>query len=145
MMHLRITTPLEVVLDEPAVASLRGEDASGGFGILPGHIDLLTVMEAGVLHWRRAEGPWHYCAIRGGVLRMTAGEAVTVACREAVKGDDLDRLETELKSRAEAAEQAARSARGEQVRLHANAIRSLMRQLDRAAGADSSDIAEAFE
>ncbi|ABN79176.1 F0F1 ATP synthase subunit epsilon [Cereibacter sphaeroides] len=142
---LRVTTPLAAVLEEEGLASIRAEDASGGFGLLPGHVDLLTVIEAGVLRFRRPEGPWRFCAIRGGVLRATGGRLVTVACREAVPGEDLARLEAGLKRQAEAADQAARRARGEQVRLHANAIRSLMRHLDRAPGADLSGIVEAFE
>lgn len=144
-MELRITTPLEVVLEARAVASIRAEDRSGGFGILAGHADLLTVIEAGVLHWREAAGPWRYCAVRGGVLRVSGGQVVTVACREAVPGEDLAELEAGLHARAQAADEAARRARGEQVRLHANAIRSLMRHLDRAPGADMAGVVEAFQ
>lgn len=35
-MSLRILTPLAIIVDQP-VRSLRAMDASGSFGILPGH------------------------------------------------------------------------------------------------------------
>ena len=41
-MRLRITTPLSVVVDEDGILSLRAEDATGSFGILPRHADFLT-------------------------------------------------------------------------------------------------------
>ncbi|MFD2855265.1 hypothetical protein ACFSZS_11465 [Seohaeicola zhoushanensis] len=53
------------MLDETGILSLRGEDASGGFGILPGHADYVTVIDAGVLRWRGESGPWRYCVVRG--------------------------------------------------------------------------------
>lgn len=57
---LRVTTPLAVTLSESGVTSIRAEDASGGFGILPGHADFLTVLGASVLRWRGADKIWHY-------------------------------------------------------------------------------------
>ncbi|WP_299810528.1 F0F1 ATP synthase subunit epsilon [uncultured Roseibium sp.] len=126
---LVITTPLEVAVSEDAVMSLRAEDASGAFGIMPGHADLLTVLNPSVLRWRRADGGWRYCALRSGVLRVTNGERVDIATREAVPGDNLENLEAVVRESEATGEDAARRARGEQVRLHANAIRSLMRHL----------------
>ena len=41
-MRLLITTPLSVVVDEDGILALRAEDATGSFGILPGHADFLT-------------------------------------------------------------------------------------------------------
>ncbi|PVB59414.1 F0F1 ATP synthase subunit epsilon [Labrenzia sp. 011] len=126
---LVITTPLEVAVSEDAVTSVRAEDGSGGFGIQPGHADLLTVLSPSVLRWRRADGVWHYCALRSGVLRVSQGERIDIASREAVPGDNLEELEALVREHEAAGEDAARRARGEQVRLHANAIRSLMRRL----------------
>lgn len=141
-MRLTVTTPLQVVLSEEAV-SIRAEDASGGFGIQPGHADFLTVLPASVLRWRGA-GDWHYCALRGGVLRVSGGDRVEIACREAVPGDDLARLEAEVRRTAEAQVNAARKAKGEHTRLHAAAIRHLMRRLEPSASRDLEDLAEDF-
>ncbi|MHC0053929.1 F0F1 ATP synthase subunit epsilon [Actibacterium sp. D379-3] len=126
---LTVTTPLTVPVRAIEVTSVRAEDGSGGFGIQPGHADFLTVLGASVLRWRDADGPWRFCALRGGVLRVSGGTRVDVACREAVAGDDLARLETLIRAQAEDEGDAARRARGEQTRLHASAIRRLMLRL----------------
>lgn len=130
-LHLRITTPLSLVLDEADVFSIRAEDASGGFGIQPGHADFLTVLGASVLRWRRREASnWSYCALKGGILRVTGGSRVDIACRMAVPGDDLPKLEALIHAMAEQADDVAKRAKGEQTRLHAAAIRRLMHGLD---------------
>ena len=48
-LHLTIATPAAVLVDADGVASLRAEDESGAFGVLPGHADLLTVLPPSVL------------------------------------------------------------------------------------------------
>ena len=53
-MRLLITDPTAVVADHADVASVRAEDESGGFGILTGHADLLTVLTVSVVSWRHA-------------------------------------------------------------------------------------------
>jgi F-type H+-transporting ATPase subunit epsilon len=111
-LSLSIATPLRIVLDESAIASLRGEDASGGFGILPGHADFVTVIDAGVLRWRKSTGSWHYCVVRGGIFTVSGGHEVHVACRDAVIGDDLARLQAQVcRKPPEAREDAARRTR----------------------------------
>lgn len=128
-LHLTITTPLAIVLDEVDVASLRAEDASGDFGIRPGHADFLTVIDAGVLRWRAADGPWRYCALRGGVLSVEGGRSVRVACREATVGNDLGALQARIAHERTEAREALLRARSQDTRLHARAIRQLMREL----------------
>jgi F-type H+-transporting ATPase subunit epsilon len=137
LLSLTITTPLELVLQADDVASLRAEDASGSFGILPGHTRLLTVLGASVLRWRRRNGIWHYCALRGGVLTVAGGQRVQVACREAVAGDDLPALEHLVNTQMAARQDLARAARAEHTRLQAQAIRSLMRRLAAKPGSDA--------
>ncbi len=128
-LSLRVTTPMAIVLDETGIASLRAEDASGDFGILPGHADFLTAIDAGVLRWRRAGGDWRFCALRGGIFRVTGGARVEIACREAVPGDDLAELQARVAEAHAAQLDAARQTRSEGTKLHARAIRHLMRQL----------------
>lgn len=129
LLTLTVSTPLRVALHDEAVASLRAEDASGDFGILPGHADFLTVVDAGVLRWRGADTPWRFCALRGGVLTVREGHTVAVACREAILGDDLPSLRARVaQARARQLDE-ARQARSHEARLHARAIRQLMRQL----------------
>jgi len=142
-LHLTVTTPLDVVLDAEGVVSMRAEDDSGSFGLLPGHTDLLTVLRPSVVHWRNGDGIWHYVAQRGGVLTVH-GNRVRIACREAVRGDDLEKLGALVQETFAAHEDAARRARGEHMRLHTAAIRSLMRRLGQGPDRDFDEIAESL-
>lgn len=129
LLSMSLTTPLSIVLVDEAVASLRGEDASGGFGILPGHADFVTVIDAGVLRWRGRGDAWRYCAVRGGVLSVSGGREVHVACREAIPGDDLATLEDRVRAVQAARLDEQRRTRTHAARLHARAIRRLMHAL----------------
>jgi F-type H+-transporting ATPase subunit epsilon len=129
LLNLTIATPLEIVLRDDAVASLRAEDQTGDFGIRPGHADFLTVIDAGVMRWRGESGSWRYCALRGGVFTVTGGDEVRVACREAIVSDDLASLQNRVKAARREADDDARRARTQRTRLHAHAIRQLMREL----------------
>lgn len=133
---LRIATPLAIVVAAQDVASLRAEDRSGGFGILPGHADFLTVLEASVVSWRAASGPWRHCALRGGVLRVTGGDRVLIACREATPGEALEGLRARVEADRQAALEASRSAKLQRARLHARAIRQIVRRMDGGFGAE---------
>jgi len=134
-LRLTIATPLEIVVRDEAVASLRAEDASGDFGIQPGHADFLTVIDAGVMRWRGESGPWLYCALRGGVLSVIGGDRIHVACREAILSEDLASLRIRVAAvRAENLD-AARRVRSRDTQLHLRAIRRLTREL--AVGGDT--------
>lgn len=120
-MRLLITTPDTIVADLSDIAAVRAEDESGEFGIRPRHADLVTALVPSVLGWRRADGGESYCAVRGGLLTVTGGQAVSVATREAVRGDDLAALETVVRERmaAKAAEETRAHGRAEQMRMEA--------------------------
>lgn len=128
-LRLTITTPTTVLVDSAAVAAVRAEDESGGFGILPGHADLLTVLPASVVRWRDGSGVSRFCAVGGGVLTVTGGRHVAIACRQGTTGDILSELEAEVRGMRTAEAEADKSARVEQMRLHARAVRQLMRYL----------------
>jgi F-type H+-transporting ATPase subunit epsilon len=40
-MRLRIVTPMRLIVETDDIVSLRAEDETGAFGILPGHADFL--------------------------------------------------------------------------------------------------------
>lgn len=132
-LRLTIATPSTLLVDAEGVSSIRAEDESGGFGVLPGHADLLTVLPASVVRWRAAAGGG-CCAVRGGVLTVTRGERVAIACRQAILGENLETLENEVKAMRAMQLDAVRRARVEQARLHAGAVRQLMRYLRPGAG-----------
>ncbi len=128
-MRLRVITPLSVVIDEVGVVMLRAEDDSGGFGILPGHAVFLTALAISVLSWAKADGIRHYCAVRRGVLAVTATRDVEVATREAIAGDDLATLDRTVLDRFQRDSDAELADRTESARLQLNAIRQIMRHL----------------
>lgn len=95
-MKLRITMPTALVTELDDVLHVRAEDASGAFGILRRHADFLTVLETSVVSWRCTNGVEGHCAVRGGILTVRGGERIAIATREAVLGDDLVHLESEV-------------------------------------------------
>ncbi|MCT8973713.1 F0F1 ATP synthase subunit epsilon [Microbaculum marinisediminis] len=128
-LHLVITTPAAVLVDRGDIRSVRAEDLSGSFGILPNHTDMLTVLPASVVRWRTPDDAEHFCAVRGGVLSVSDGQKVAIACRQGVLGDDLGKLAAMVRARRAEESDADRRARVEQTRLHARAVRQLMRYL----------------
>ena len=122
-MRLLITEPTALVADHADVTSLRAEDESGGFGILDGHADFLTVLTPSVLSWRHRDGRQGYCAVRQGVLSVRGGREVAVATRQAQLGTDLETLERTVIDRFTAEDEAERAARVAATRLHMEAIR----------------------
>ncbi len=91
-MKLSITTPFSIIVDQEKILSLRAEDATGNFGILPLHADFMTLLEVSVISWRDDLGEVCYCAVSNGILIVTAGEHVSIATREAVLGKNLSDL-----------------------------------------------------
>ena len=128
-MRLRITTPLAVVADEDGILSLRAEDATGSFGILPHHADFLTSLAISIVSWQCGDETWHYCAVRRGVLSVDAGHDIAIATREAVTGDDLAKLDQTVLGRFRADIEAERTERVESTRLQLNAIRQIVSHL----------------
>jgi len=128
-LHLSVSTPSRVLIDAPDVVSLQAFDASGSFGIQPGHADFLTVIPASVVGWSQSDGKWRYCAVRGGVLSVLDGRQIAIACREGVLGSDLTSLETNVRAEGRAIREADQRARVEETRLHAHAVRKLVESL----------------
>ncbi len=133
-MRLRITTPLDVVVDADGVVSLRAEDDSGSFGIQPGHADFLTTLSLSVIGWKDGQGAQRYCAVRRGVLTVEAGRTVAIATREAVTGDDLATLDQTVLARFRADIETERTALVETTQLQLDAIRRMVGRLRAASG-----------
>jgi F-type H+-transporting ATPase subunit epsilon len=128
-MRLLITTPTAVVIDDPNVVAVRAEDESGSFGILNGHADFLTALTVSVVSWHRADGRQRFCAVRHGVLSVTRGSEMEIATREAIPGDDFDRLEQVVLAEFRESLEAERIARTESLQLQMKAIRQIVRYL----------------
>ena len=128
-MRLRITTPAGQVVDATDVRYLRAEDATGAFGIQPGHTELVTKLAVSVLTWRDRRGGEHHAALRGGVLRVRDGQRIDVATREAIVSDQLDALSHAVLDRLRQAADAEAKARTRAAQLHASVVRYLHRYL----------------
>lgn len=129
LLHLQIATPAAVIVDSEAVTSVRAMDASGSFGILPGHASMLTVLPTSVVEWMEIDGRRRYCAVRGGVLSVSDGAKIAIASRSAVVGASLDELESVVLGTESAEIESNRQARVKQTQLHAQAVRHLVRYL----------------
>jgi F-type H+-transporting ATPase subunit epsilon len=128
-MKLTVSTPLAIVAEADDVAHLRAEDETGAFGILPGHADFLTALAVSVVSWRDRHGAEHHLAVRGGMLEVSGGNAITVATREAVADDDLHRLQAEVLATFKRRTEEEVMARTDAQRLYLAAIRQIYRFL----------------
>lgn len=128
-MRLLITDPTAVVVDCDDIESLRAEDESGGFGILTGHADLLTVLTVSVVSWRHVDGRQGFCAVRRGVLSVQDGREIAIATREAQRGDDAAALEASVLARFRADAEAERAGRVAAMRLQTQAVRRIVEAL----------------
>jgi F-type H+-transporting ATPase subunit epsilon len=91
-MHLTVTTPrgylVQIEADEIAAPGVMGE-----FGVLPGHIPLMSVLKPGVLSYRTRDGV-RYLAVGDGILqvaRAADGDKVDVLVDRGEQGKDVDR------------------------------------------------------
>ncbi len=128
-MKLTVATPFAVIVEAEDVRHVRAEDDSGAFGILAGHADFLTALAVSVVSWRDAGHAEHHVAVRGGMLEVADGRRISIATTEAVRGDDLHALETEVLARFRRSLREEKSARTDAERLYLAAIRQIYRFL----------------
>ncbi len=89
-LDLEIIAP-DRVIAQCRVAALQAADASGRFGIWPGHENFLTVLVPCVLRYRMEDGHESFAAVDGGVLLLENGR-ISVATRDAVVAERLDQV-----------------------------------------------------
>jgi F-type H+-transporting ATPase subunit epsilon len=87
--RLTIVTPTTIV--ERDITHIRLRDETGYFGIMKGHIDLLSVLEPSLCYYSDAVGKETFLAVDGGILSVRDGK-VTLTSREIYEGDDAERL-----------------------------------------------------
>lgn len=115
----------------PGVCSFVGEDASGSFGILPGHGRFMTSLVFGLARFRTTGDAWNYLALPGGVLYM-AGDELRIATRRYLLDDDYRRVSERLRAELLAEEQALAAVRSSLRRMEDELFRRLW-QLEREA------------
>jgi F-type H+-transporting ATPase subunit epsilon len=127
-MKLLITTPLTTIVDATGVTSIRAEDETGAFGILPGHADFLTALAVSVVSWRAGESE-HHVALRGGVLSVRNGDEVSILTREAVGEDTLAKLGKAVIERMKRDEESEEASRLASTRMELAAMRQIERYI----------------
>ena len=120
-LHLRHATGSECYDN---VTSFVGEDASGSFGILPGHARTMTALASGLARFRIGEAEWHYLALPGGIL-SGGGDHLTVCTRRYLHDTDLRRMGTLLAELQRADQEAVGGIRESLHRLEEEMLRRL--------------------
>ena len=72
-----------------------------------------------VVRWTKSSEATRYCALSGGVLTVSGGDRVAIACRRGTVGGDLAALEAAVAAERSTELDADRRARVEQTVLHA--------------------------
>ena len=120
-LHLASATRYEQIAD---VESFIGEDASGSFGLLPGHAPFATVLEFGLARFRVAGEPWQFVAAPGAVLRL-AGSELHFSARRYVRDSDIESVRRALREQLAAEESALQEIRRSLHRLEQEMVKRL--------------------
>lgn len=100
VIKFEIVTPERVVLKED-VLQVTVPTLEGEITVLPGHIPLVSVLNAGVIEVRMADGTPEIMAVSGGFLEVLRNKVVILAdTAERAEEIDIDRAE-EARQRAE--------------------------------------------
>ena len=121
VLHLESATQYERVDD---VLSFVAEDASGSFGILPGHARISTVLEFGLARFRAAGAGWEYVAAPGAVVHHVDGQ-LHFSTRRYLRDADFDRVRAALDEQLAAEEEALRAVRHSLRRLEEEMFKRL--------------------
>jgi F-type H+-transporting ATPase subunit epsilon len=127
-LELELMVPDGVVL-KTRIQGLQAADASGRFGLLPGHETFVTVLEPGLVLFRDEQERERFAAVDGGVLVLKDGH-VSIACREAVVAERLEDVAARAAAMIEERRLNELTARADFAELQA----SLLRQLRKAEG-----------
>ncbi|MCB1788123.1 MAG: F0F1 ATP synthase subunit epsilon [Chromatiaceae bacterium] len=114
------------------VRSFVGSDASGSFGLLPGHARLITTLRFGLARFRVGDGGWQYLAVPGAVLYF-AGTRLWIGTRRYLLDDDYGRISRVLGEQLAAEEQELHSTKDSLRRMEEALLRRLW-QLGQAGG-----------
>lgn len=123
MMKLKILLPSRIFLDE-SVKKITGESPMGGFTLKPRHIDMTTAIVPGIMTYTTGSEKTVHLAVDRGVA-VKQGDAVTVAVRNAVRGE-LGELEQEVRKMLRFTNERERTARTAVARLEADFVRRLL-------------------
>ena len=122
-LHLEGATQYERIDD---VLCFVAEDASGSFGILPGHARLVTALEIGLSRFHSAAQGWRYVAAPGALLYFARNE-LHFATRRFLCGGDHAQIRSALRHELSEEEVSLREIRQSLRRLEENMFLRLWR------------------
>ncbi|SDK18900.1 F0F1 ATP synthase subunit epsilon [Microbulbifer yueqingensis] len=106
------------------VVSFVGEDASGSFGILAGHVRSMTSLLFGLARFRCASEEWQYLAVPGGLLYFVDNH-LQICCRRFLVDSDYERISTLLQQQLLSEEQALREMKESLRRMEESVLKRL--------------------
>ena len=123
-MKLVISTPFEQVTDDVATR-IYATTQFGMWCILPKHMDMVLVLEPGLLIYLDKEGAEQTIAVNGGTL-VKAGDEIRIATRNAMTGSRLSMISEDVRAHFADESEDERRAQTSLARLEANIIRRLL-------------------
>ncbi|MGB8636004.1 MAG: hypothetical protein WCD66_00535 [Rhodanobacteraceae bacterium] len=121
--HMQVHVRLPArTLFEGVATKLNATAANGNFGILPNHVDFVTVLVPSILLVTIPQGGERIFGIDEGLL-VKKGHQVDIAVRRGVESVDLDSLRTTVHDTFDQMEDEERVARAALSRLEADMVR----------------------
>ncbi len=106
------------------VTDFIGEDASGSFGIRPGHTRFMTLLSIGLARFRCTDRPWQYLALPGALLYFEQGR-MQISARHYLLDTDHARIGRLLRERMAAEERELGAAKQSLRRMEEELLRRL--------------------
>ena len=89
MFKLNFVTPEKKIVTDQKLEEITLPAFKGELNILPGHAPLMTTLEAGIVHYRLADGTQDRFAISWGYCQVS-GDGVSVLAETALAKDEID-------------------------------------------------------
>ncbi|MBN2365356.1 MAG: F0F1 ATP synthase subunit epsilon [Calditrichaeota bacterium] len=126
-MKLKIFIPSEILLEDD-MDKMTAEGVSGSFGIRPNHIDIVEMLEPGILSYIKTEnGEERFVAVDWGVLVKQKDE-VRISVTNAVSGESLGSLRKSVAEEFLKLDETEKKSRSALARLEADFIRRFLQQ-----------------
>jgi F-type H+-transporting ATPase subunit epsilon len=121
VMHLQSATQYQRI---DQVVSFIGEDASGHFGILPGHARMMTMLGFGLARFRVLDQDWEFLALPGALTYFCAGQ-LYLSTRRYLRAADYETVTRLLRQELRAEEEAMQEMKESIHRLEEEMVRRL--------------------
>jgi F-type H+-transporting ATPase subunit epsilon len=122
-LHLQEATGYERI---EGVASFVGRDRTGSFGILAGHVRMMTALGYGLAWYRKPDSPREYLALPGALLYMVNNELL-ISTRRYLRGPDADQMSRALEEQMLVEEEALRTLKESLLRIEEALFKQLWR------------------